>query len=266
MNILAKLSDKRNSSDWPPYERSAWGEGYVCSVVPSIRCGARRLKDDGAPPFFPAIGRQFSDRQRRATPNKIVTPIAAGAVASRSLTRHTPHRAVASPFQSSGGDDGALRPNSGTSGRTVGVLQQEGNPADQARTGSGGCRNGADQRGVRYRDDRVLTVPSRSGGECRKAASPLHSGHRAWFVFASIGVLSRCGTSSWIGANWVGLSRHEGVKRGWRDKRGAGHGRLCGCGSRACMSDTHEVRPTGSHCLRRFPRHPRRTACQSALP
>src|SRR3546814_9388906 len=99
-------------SDWSSEVCSS--DHYVCSVDPSIRCGLRRLKDDGAPPFFPAIGRQFLNRQRGATPEKIVTPIAAGAVASRSLTRHTPHRAVTSSFQSSGGDDGALRSDSGT--------------------------------------------------------------------------------------------------------------------------------------------------------
>src|SRR3546814_19848796 len=77
-------------SDWSSEVCSS--DHYVCSVDPSIRCGLRRLKDDGAPPFFPAIGRQFLNRQRGATPEKIVTPIAAGAVAARSLIRHTPNR------------------------------------------------------------------------------------------------------------------------------------------------------------------------------
>ncbi|HEX7389127.1 MAG TPA: hypothetical protein VF286_03385, partial [Acidiphilium sp.] len=63
---------------------SVRGEGYVCSVGPSIQRGAARLKDDGAPPFFPAIERWFFRAQDSAAPEKIVTPIAAGAVASRS--------------------------------------------------------------------------------------------------------------------------------------------------------------------------------------
>lgn len=59
----------------------AGGEGSVCSDFPIIRDGSRRLKDDGAPPFFPAIGRRFFHSECGAAPEKIVTPIAAGAVA-----------------------------------------------------------------------------------------------------------------------------------------------------------------------------------------
>src|SRR3546814_13619801 len=72
VNVLARTFVKRAPSDWRSCERGAWGENYVCSVDPSIRCGLRRLTDDGAPPFFPAIGRPFLNRQRCATPAKIV--------------------------------------------------------------------------------------------------------------------------------------------------------------------------------------------------
>lgn len=219
MNIFVPFSSGSASLGGASYGCGAWGEDYVCSVGPSIRCGARRLKDDGAPPFFPAIKRQFLSRQRRAAPKKIVTPIAAGAVASRSLTRHTPHRAVTSPFQSSGGDDGALRPNPGTSGRIVGVLQQEGNPSNQARTGSGADGNGAGQSGFRCRNDSGLTGLSESGGERHQATPSLRPGQRACSDFASIGVFSRGIGVSPIGANWEGLSRQEAGRQGWRDKR-----------------------------------------------
>lgn len=54
------------------------------------RDGASHLKDDGAPPFFAGA--------LRFPPRKIVTPIAAGAAASRSLTRPAPSRATPPSF------------------------------------------------------------------------------------------------------------------------------------------------------------------------
>lgn len=159
-------------------ERFAWGEDYVCSVVPSLRYGTGRLKDDGAPPFLSAIRCQFFVCQRASAPKEIVTPIAAAAVASRSLTRPVPHRAASSPFHSSGGDDDVLSAHQRTAGGAFGKHQREGNSANPARTGGRAGDDGAHESRPGYANGGSLTAQMIGGSGAHPALLPPVSGHR----------------------------------------------------------------------------------------
>lgn len=223
-----------------------WQGDCVCSVVLIIRHGTARLKDDGAPPFFSAIERRLHTMDGIAAPKKIVPPIAAGAVASRSLTRAAPRRAAASPFHSSGGDDGALRPHSGTQGRTGSELQCEGNPADQARTRNRVGGNDPHHRGVRCGNGGALRSSARCGSGAQQATPPHLSGRLIAAPQCRSGVLcwGVLGRSTGRGLEGQGIAAGE---RGTsQDKRRVGHRRFCGCERRICLSDGGGARRTSS--------------------
>ncbi len=199
-------------------ERSACGEVYVCSVIASIRRGTGRLKDDGAPPFFPAIGRRFLTFERVAAPEKIVTPIAAGAVASRSLTRPAPRRATSSPFHSSGGDDDVLRTYPRASGRAFGEHQREGNPLDPTRTERSADADGAHRGRLGRGCGSVLRHACASGSDADQATLSLIAGHyavRGAFSDAQRDHLTVALMSAFPGIMTIGQPPVRGARR-WR--------------------------------------------------
>jgi|SRR5690242_8074107 len=236
--------------DRPSSGRFAWGEVYVCSVVPSIRRGAARLKDNGAPPFFPAIWPQFFINNRVAAPEKIVTPIAAGAVALRSLTRPAPHRAASSPFHSSGGDDDVLRTYQRTAGGALGEHQREGNPANPARTQRRADEAGARPGEIRYRRPIGLTAQSISGGGAHRVPLPPRSGQcRDRLATGNLrrgsrrdgnAALQPSGRRGWEAVRGEFGDRQDRKVReaARRDKKGAGQRRLCGCIDKEISSGT----------------------------
>ena len=209
--------------------RLACGEGYVCSVLSSVQYGTGRLKDDGAPPFFSAIGRQYLIRPGHRAPKKIVAPIAAYAVATRSLTRPVPHRGSLPLFHSSGGNDDVLPTHQRTAGRAVGEYQRQGNPPDPARTRRDTCEDGKHEGGTRYGHSVRLNGPSVGGGGASPALLPPPSGYRH-DRFSPL-VPSDCRTSGcrpccrwWQGVK-EGTGGREHGEGASRDKRGAGtHG------------------------------------------
>jgi hypothetical protein len=111
-----------------------------------------------------------------AAPTKIVTPIAAGAVASvppalLDPTRPPPTETIV--FHTQGGDHGALRSYSGTSGGAVGVQGCGRTAANSQRTGRGDGAAKSAGCSLRNLIGGGITVEDLSGGGASVAASPL---------------------------------------------------------------------------------------------
>ena len=121
---------------------------------------------------------------KAAAPSKIVTPIAADAVADvppAILDPTCPAPSGTIVFHSSGGDHGALRSYSGTSGRAVGVQRRGRKSANPQRTGCGDDAAERDGCSLRNIDGGGLTAGST--GDCGAGVAPSSPYHRAVLRF-----------------------------------------------------------------------------------
>ena len=119
-----------------------------------------------------------------AAPSKIVTPIAAGAVAvvlPTILDPTCPAPSGTIVFHTSGGDHGALRPYSGTSGRAFGVQRRGRTSANPQRTGGGDDAAEGDGCSLRNSDGGGLAAGFTGDGGAGVAPSSL--GHGAGLRF-----------------------------------------------------------------------------------
>ena len=204
---------------------SARGEGNLCSVSPSFRHGAGRVNDDRVPPFFPAGRRRCISLQRGAAPKKIVTPIAAGAVAGVPPAIIDPARSIPGErivFLNSGGDDDDRTAYRGTAGGAQRQRRSGGAQADRGGTGGGI----AAARRTRRQADSSLTIGKANSGRSVDAALlplPFRCSLRGAGGGAQAGIADR---SSFAAKSRKGAEKCHSGRR--RDKRGDGACPSCG--------------------------------------
>lgn len=219
------LNSRRTGMGAPLHSVSVWGEGNLCSVSPSFRHGTGRVNDDRVPPFFPAGRRRCISLERGAAPKKIVTPIAAGAVAGVPPAIIDPARSIPGTrivFHASGGDDDDRTTYRGTAGGAAGQRRSGGAQADRGGTGGGI----AAARRTRRQADSGLTIGKANSGRSVDAALlplPFRCSLRGAGGGAQAGIADR---SSFASNSRKGAEKYHSGRR--RDKRGGGACPSCG--------------------------------------
>ena len=220
-----RLHFRRTHMGAPLHGVSVWGEGNLCSVLPSFRHGSGRVNDDRVPPFSPAGRRRCISLQRGAAPKKIVTPIAAGAVAGVPPAIIDPARSIPGTrivFLNSGGDDDDRTTYRGTAGGAAGQRRSGGAQADRGGTGGGI----AAARRTRRQADSGLTIGKANSGRSVDAALlplPFRCSLRGAGGGAQAGIADR---SSFAAKSRKGAEKYHSGRR--RDKRGDGACPSCG--------------------------------------
>lgn len=219
------LNSRRTGMGAQLHSVSVWGEDNLCSVSPSFRYGAGRVNDDRVPPFFPAGRCRCISVQLGAAPKKIVTPIAAGAVAGVPPAIIDPARSIPGErivFLNSGGDDDDRTAYRGTSGGAAGQRRSGGAQADRGGTGGGI----AAARRTRRQADKGLTIGKANSGRSVDAALlplPFRCSLRGAAGGAQAGIADR---SSFAAKSRKWAEKYHSGRR--RDKRGDGACPSCG--------------------------------------